>query len=138
MQIRLARTFDVQDLMLLYHHLSKNYRDNRSTIEAAISHPATFVYVAEEVGAVVGTATLSVRAVPCEGFVGCVDGVVVDPSCRGRGIAVSLMNQLADAARQLDCVRNELTSNDSRAVAKRLYAKLGYQPRDTNVYVLGL
>ncbi|MFH1047492.1 MAG: GNAT family N-acetyltransferase [Patescibacteria group bacterium] len=138
MEIRLARPKDVPRIVELYHFLSQNYQDNEAAIAAAIVHPATFVHVAVELGVILGTATLSVRVVPSKGSVGYIDDVVVDPIARGKRVAAGLMLHLAEAARQLECQRLELTSNSSRQTAIRLYEKLGFVRRDTNVYQLQL
>jgi ribosomal protein S18 acetylase RimI-like enzyme len=63
-----------------------------------------------------------------------IEDVVVDERARGRGIAAALTREaLALAAR--DGARTvELTSRPDREAANRLYAKLGFRLRETNVY----
>jgi len=138
MHIKLARPKDIPALMQLYHYLSTNYQDNPDAIDSAIKHPATFVFVAVLNYVVVGTATLSVRAVPCKGFIGYIDDVVVDPGYLRQGIAECLIGHLIESARNLDCVQVSLTSNASRVAANRLYEKLGFGHYKTKVYAIQL
>ena len=56
--------------------------------------------------------------------------VVVDESCRGRGIAQSLMGALIKIARQYNAVHVSLTSNPNnpnRVAAIRFYERLGFK-----------
>lgn len=137
MTIRLADQADVVQLLQLYRQLSARYIWNPSAVIAALHHPTTdiFIYV-DDLGTVLGTATLSTRAVPCYGLVGYVDDVVVDRVAQRRGIARQLMEHLHEQARQLDCRCLELTSHEQRVAAIKLYEQLGYERRDTNAYRL--
>jgi ribosomal protein S18 acetylase RimI-like enzyme len=138
MIVRLARREDADSLMRLYGHLSRGYRDNRAAIEAAIVHPTTFLYVAEVSGCLAGTAAFSVPADPCRGFIGYVDDVVVDPAFRGRGVAEKQLSKLIELAKQLNCVRIDLTASVSRTTAIRLYERLGFKRYETNVFRLSI
>lgn len=137
MQIRRATKDDICDLMRLYHHLSNFYLvDNPEAVEAAILHPTTEVYVAEDGGRVVGTATVSFRAVPSHGLVALIDDVVADPECRGKGVGRALSEYCIEVARKNDACRVELTSHPSRAAANALYQRMGFIRRDTNSYFM--
>lgn len=138
MQVRLAEPSDVNALIQLYGYLSSGYVGNPDAVLEAIAHPTTFVYVLCEDGISIGTATLSVRAVPCAGLVGYVDDVVVNPAFRGRGLAKILLNNIESAARKKRCIRIELSVNASRIAARRLYERLGYIRRNTDVFRLDL
>ena len=137
MLIRLARHSDVDTIRDLLIHLNNfGWRPEKRTVEEAVRHPATFMYVAEESEVLVGTATLSVRALPSVGFVGHIDDVVVLPTCRGQGVAKELLDEIINACRQLHCVSLELTSRPERKAANQFYRKMGFKVRATNVYRL--
>jgi ribosomal protein S18 acetylase RimI-like enzyme len=138
MEIRPATKFDAPELMRLYRLLSANYSDNRQAIIDAFCHFSTDIVVAVDGTAILGTATLSTRGVPCLGLVAHIDDVVVDPAARGKGVGRRLMEYCLKEARHMACRRVELTSHASRTEANDLYLKLGFELRETNCYTLKL
>jgi len=63
-----------------------------------------------------------------------IEDVVVDGSARGSGVGEALSRAaLAEAARR-GAKTVELTSRPSREAANRLYQRIGFVRRDTNVY----
>ena len=62
--------------------------------------------------------------------------MVVDEAARGRGVGEALNRHAIDRAGQLGAVTVDLTSRPKRVAANRLYQKIGFLPRDTNVYRL--
>jgi len=65
-----------------------------------------------------------------------IDEVVVDESARGTGMGQKLMQAAIDWAWANQCDSIELTSRASREAANKLYQKLGFKIRKTNVYQL--
>jgi ribosomal protein S18 acetylase RimI-like enzyme len=63
-----------------------------------------------------------------------IEDVVVDEQARGRGAGEALNRAAMDKAASLRVKTVDLTSRPSREVANRLYQRLGFVPRDTNVY----
>jgi len=81
----------------------------------------------------VGSLTLVLFRIPT-GLRAWIEDVVVDESARGKGVG-QLMNEAAIAyARNAGAKTVDLTSRPSRDVANRLYQRLGFKKRDTNVY----
>jgi ribosomal protein S18 acetylase RimI-like enzyme len=63
-----------------------------------------------------------------------IEDVVVDEAARGQGVGEALNRvALAHAAAQ-GASTVDLTSRPSRAAANRLYGRLGFARRETNVY----
>ncbi|GIW62913.1 MAG: hypothetical protein KatS3mg090_0739 [Patescibacteria group bacterium] len=62
------------------------------------------------------------------------EDLVVDERYRGKGIGTELVLACINFARSLSAEYIDLTSNPSRIQANRLYQKLGFQKRETNVY----
>ena len=60
--------------------------------------------------------------------------VVVDDAARGHGVGEKLNRFALDIARQKGAKTVDLPSRPSREAANRLYQRIGFLPRDTNVY----
>jgi ribosomal protein S18 acetylase RimI-like enzyme len=91
------------------------------------------VLVARLDGAIVGTLTLVTFRIPT-GVRAWIEDVVVDDVARGHGVG-DLLNRFAlDLARAKGAKTVDLTSRPSREAANRLYQRIGFEPRDTNVY----
>ncbi len=98
-----------------------------------IAGDASDVLVARLDGAIVGTLTLVTFRIPT-GVRAWIEDVVVDDSARGHGVG-DLLNRFAlDVARRKGAKTVDLTSRPSREAANRLYQRIGFEPRDTNVY----
>ena len=63
-----------------------------------------------------------------------IEDVVVDGAARGRGVGEELNRFALDLARSLGARTVDLTSRPSREAANRLYQRIGFEARDTNVY----
>jgi len=63
-----------------------------------------------------------------------IEDVVVAESARGHGVGEALNTAAIAEARRRGAVTVELTSRPSRESANRLYQRLGFVARDTNVY----
>ncbi|HLT70203.1 MAG TPA: GNAT family N-acetyltransferase [Acidimicrobiales bacterium] len=99
-----------------------------------VSSPATDLFLAiDDDGEIVGMSTLAVFRIPT-GLRAWIEDVVVDGAARGRGVGEALTRAMLDRARELGCRTVDLTSRPSREAANRLYQRLGFQRRDTNVY----
>lgn len=99
-----------------------------------VSSPATDLFVAiDDDGEIVGMSTLAVFRIPT-GLRAWIEDVVVDGAARGRGVGEALTRAMLDRARELGCRTVDLTSRPSREAANRLYQRLGFERRETNVY----
>lgn len=101
-----------------------------------VTSPATDQFVARDDdagGKIVGVSTLAVFRIPT-GLRAWVEDVIADPEASGRGVGTSLTEAMLERARELGCITVDLTSRPSREKANHLYRKVGFAPRDTNVY----
>jgi ribosomal protein S18 acetylase RimI-like enzyme len=98
-----------------------------------VADPATMLFVAEEDGRIVGSLTLVAFEIPT-GRRAWIEDVVTDAAARGRGVASALVNAALSHAGELGMRTVDLTSRPDREDANRLYAKLGFERRTTNVY----
>lgn len=98
-----------------------------------IAAPASDVLVARVDGVIAGTLTLVVFRIPT-GVRAWIEDVVVDDAARGHGVG-ELLNRVAlERARDRGAKTVDLTSRPSREAANRLYQRIGFVARDTNVY----
>lgn len=89
--------------------------------------------VARQGEAIVGVLTLLVFRIPT-GTKARIEDVVVDESARGKGVGGLLTREALRLAEVAGAVHVELSSHPSRQAANRLYGRLGFAARDTNVY----
>lgn len=99
-----------------------------------VASPATVLFVArDESGSVVGSLTLALFRVPT-GVLSWIEDVVVDESARGAGAGEKLVAAALDRAQKVGAKSVDLTSRPSREAANRLYLRMGFETRQTNVY----
>jgi ribosomal protein S18 acetylase RimI-like enzyme len=94
---------------------------------------AITLFVARDGERIVGSLTLVVFPIPT-GLRAWIEDVVVDESARGTGVGDALTNAAIDESRRRHVRSLDLTTRPSREAANRLYARLGFELRDTNVY----
>lgn len=82
---------------------------------------------------IVGTLTLVLFRIPT-GVRAWIEDVVVDKSARRRGVGELLCRAAIDRARSAGARNVDLTSRSARKAANRLYRRLGFSLRETNLY----
>jgi ribosomal protein S18 acetylase RimI-like enzyme len=101
-----------------------------------VADPATTLLVATNGGGeaqVVGMLTLAIFMVPT-GVRAWIEDVVVDDEARGAGVASALVAAALERAQEEGARTVDLTSRPHREAANRLYQRLGFARRETNVY----
>jgi ribosomal protein S18 acetylase RimI-like enzyme len=101
-----------------------------------VGSPATVLLVARDgggAGAIVGSLTLVLFRIPT-GVRAWIEDVVVDEAARGQGVGAALSREAVRRAYAAGARTVDLTSRPDRDAANRLYRRLGFEPRDTNVY----
>jgi ribosomal protein S18 acetylase RimI-like enzyme len=86
---------------------------------------------------ILGSLTLAWFRIPT-GVRAWIEDVVVDEAARGFGVGELLNRSALDRARELGAKTVDLTSRPSREAANRLYQRIGFVSRDTNVYRFSL
>jgi ribosomal protein S18 acetylase RimI-like enzyme len=105
----------------------------REHLEALVSSPDTELFVARIDGRILGSLTLAFYRIPT-GLKAWIEDVVVDDAARGRGVGEQLNRVALAEARSRGAKAVDLTSRPTRESANRLYRRLGFEQRDTNVY----
>jgi ribosomal protein S18 acetylase RimI-like enzyme len=101
-----------------------------------VADPATALLVATNGRAdapVVGMLTLATFMLPT-GVRAWIEDVVVDDESRGAGVASALVADALERAQKKGARTVDLTSRPDREAANRLYVRLGFVRRETNVY----
>lgn len=104
-------------------------------LAAMVGSPASVVLLARRgvAGPIVGTLTLALFRIPT-GVQAIIEDVVVDQAARGSGAGAALVEAALARAKAAGARRVDLTSRPDREVANRLYRRLGFEQRRTNVY----
>jgi ribosomal protein S18 acetylase RimI-like enzyme len=85
-------------------------------------------------GGILGTLTFVLYRVS-SGVKGRIEDVIVDESARGQGVGEALVREGMRLANEAGVLMLELTSMPYRQAANRLYRRLGFVRKPTNVYV---
>ncbi len=117
---------------------SSNPPPSPEDLAEIVGSPATVMLLAVDTDAgarqqIVGSLTLALFRIPT-GFRAWIEDVVVDSAVRGRGVGEALNRRAIEVAAARGARTVDLTSRPSREAANRLYQRLGFVPRDTNVY----
>lgn len=104
-----------------------------AALQAIVDHDASTLLIARDGERILGSLTLVVFPIPT-GVRAWIEDVVVDGEARGRGVGELLNREALALAASLGARTVDLTSRPSREAANRLYARLGFQQRTTNVY----
>jgi GNAT superfamily N-acetyltransferase len=102
-------------------------------LQAIIADPAVALLLARDGEQIVGTTTVVVYTTPFW-IKARLDEVVVDESARGKGVGAALVKASLDVAREKGVEVVELQSGVHRKEANRLYPRMGFKLRETNVY----
>ncbi len=102
-------------------------------VRRVLADPAITMFVARHEGSIVGTLTLALFEIPT-GLRAWIEDVVVDSSARGLGVGEALTKAALNLAQERGATSVDLTSRPSREAANRLYKKVGFTERHTNVY----
>ena len=94
----------------------------------------TLLVARDDDGGILGTLTFVLYRVS-SGVKGRIEDVIVDESARGQGVGEALVREGMRLANEAGVLMLELTSMPYRQSANRLYRRLGFVRKPTNVYV---
>ena len=108
-------------------------------VQALVDDPDVTLLFAKEGDQVIGTATVIVYTTPFW-IKARIDEVVVDESARGKGVGEAIVRACLEVGGRKGAQVAELQSGrgPARDVANRLYRRLGFQLRDSNLYRISL
>ena len=102
-------------------------------LEEVVSNQ-TLLLARDDDGRILGTLTFILYRVS-SGLKGRIEDVIVDGSARGQGVGEALVREGMRLANEAGVLMLELTSMPYRHAANRLYRRLGFVRKPTNVYV---
>jgi ribosomal protein S18 acetylase RimI-like enzyme len=128
-----------EELLAAIHRLIPQLTEARTppTLEQlaeVVAGQTVLVARDDEDGGIVGTLTLIMYRVS-SGLKGRIEDVIVDSSARGQGVGEALVREGMARANEAKVLMLELTSMPYRDSANRLYKRLGFVRKPTNVYV---
>lgn len=136
-EINICETVDdevIEALSRLVPQLSSSSPPpDAAALRRIVDHDATTLFIARIGGEIVGSLTLVVFPIPT-GIRAWIEDVVVDEGTRGQGVGDALNRAALERARSVGAITVDLTSRPSREAANRLYTRLGFVQRETNVY----
>jgi ribosomal protein S18 acetylase RimI-like enzyme len=112
---------------------SSNAPPSLSELNEIIASESSVLFVARVENQIVGSLTLATFRIPT-GIRAWIEDVVVDESARGHGVGEALNRAALNEAKRRGAITVELTSRPSREAANRLYLRMGFVVRETNVY----
>jgi ribosomal protein S18 acetylase RimI-like enzyme len=115
---------------------SSNPPPGEGELKAIVTSRASVLLVARDPDhedRIVGSLTLVLFRIPT-GVRAWIEDVVTDDAARGRGVATALNLYAIEHARRAGARTVDLTSRPDREAANRLYQRIGFEPRKTNVY----
>lgn len=120
------------------HRLIPQLSSSSAPVSAAelrdiVTSDSSVLFIARLDNRIVGSLTLATFRIPT-GIRAWIEDVVVDESARGHGVGEALNRAALDEAKRRGAKTVDLTSRPSREAANRLYRRIGFAARETNVY----
>ena len=127
-----------EELLAACHRLIPQLSSSSKPITASelseiVDCDSTLMFVAKIDNQIVGLLTLALFRIPTA-MRAWIEDVVVDSAARGHGVGEALNQAAIDEAKRHGAKTVDLTSRPSRQAANRLYQRIGFVQRDTNVY----
>jgi ribosomal protein S18 acetylase RimI-like enzyme len=106
-------------------------------MELMAAHGSTLLIARDDGGRIAGTLTLVVFRTTTE-LRARIEDVVVDAGARGEGLGEELVREALRLAHERGAHSVSLTARDDREPANRLFRRIGFEHRDTNVFTYWL
>ncbi len=114
------------------------YMASNETLTALVESENSHLFLAyDEVENIIGMLTVGIYYSPT-GKKAWIEDVVVDDTVRGKGIGEKLVQHAIEFAKTKQVNLLMLTSHPSRIAANKLYPRVGFNKRETNVYKMSL
>lgn len=124
----------------LVEQIGDNYQPlTDDDVKEMIENPQSFLLIAKHVptGKIAGMVMTMIYRIPYTKKA-YIDDIVVDEKFRKLGIATKLLETAIEIARKHHAGYIMLTAHHKRIAGNRLYEKLGFQKRESNIYRLEL
>lgn len=112
---------------------NSNPPPSREALQEMIDSDASVLFMCRDETGILGTLTLILFRIPT-GIRAWIEDVIVDEAARGKGVGRIINEAAIEHAFAQGAITVDLTSRPSREAANRLYQRIGFVQRDTNVY----
>jgi ribosomal protein S18 acetylase RimI-like enzyme len=106
---------------------------SKEALSRIVADPGATLFVARDEERVVGMLTLITFEIPTA-VRAWIEDVVVDEAGRGQGVGAALVQAALERSAERGARTVDLTSRPDREAANRLYVRMGFEARKTNVY----
>ena len=135
-ELRRATSKSLKEINNLLPQLSKTAKPiSLKALQTIVKNKDICLVVSRDRERIMGMGTLVIMHTVV-GVRARIEDVVVDEIYRGKGIGEKISKELIALARKKKVRSIELSSRPSRTVANKLYQKLGFRRKETNVYSL--
>ena len=137
-QLKKATPAILSEINSLLKQLRSNASEQTGTLEElrnVVQNENTVTIVARDGDKIVGMGSLFIMNNVARKS-GHIEDIVVDGAYRGRGLGEKIARALIDEARKRKLMGLQLTSKPDRVAGNKLYKKLGFEVKETNVYRL--
>lgn len=124
---------DIKAIQNLYRQLNPDIKQ-RNVQHVLQNGQNTKLFIYRKDGKIAGMASLAWYVV-ISGFKGWVEDVVVDQNLRGKGMGKQLIEKVLEEGKNLGLSHIFLYTEEKRKVAIHLYEGLGFQRKNSNIYV---
>jgi ribosomal protein S18 acetylase RimI-like enzyme len=137
-QLKKATPNAVEELIALGRDLHSDERTmSLADLEEILRDDSAICMVVQDDGRIIGMATLYI--IPKIGSKnGLLEDVIVSSEYRGQGLGEKLVRSLLEVAKTRHVKSISLTSRPVRVAAHKLYEKLGFKKKETDVFKLFL
>lgn len=111
-----------------------NRKTSSVSLDALLSSNTICIAVLDN-DKIIGFGSLAPYYVPTVGEVGAIEDIIIDEKYRGQGLGQKLIEELIKIAKDKNLLKLKLTSNPTRTSARSLYKKLGFEMKDTDIFV---
>ena len=140
-QLKTANEAELADINKLLIQLAFDPASFKSLslerLKEILNNDKTVVMVARDNNRIIGMGIIYFIQKPCNSY-GYIEDMAVDDAYRGKGIGTAIATHLIDIARSNGVKIIELSARPSRVAANKLYQKLGFEQKETNVYRMKL
>ena len=130
-----AREFN--DMVELMAELDPHCHLTTDMLRNVAYDPNSHLYTLRHANRIIGCCVAAVFHSPT-GRKASIEDVTVLPEYQGLGLGRLLVEHALDKLQALSPIHIQLTSRPSRIAANAMYKKMGFNPKETNVYTLDL
>jgi ribosomal protein S18 acetylase RimI-like enzyme len=141
-KIRELKKADSKELKVLFNQLVAHPKDfdyfKKLDVNLLIKDPGCHCVVIEHGKKVIGFGSIVIFLTPVYGYKGRIEDVIIHENHRGKGLGKKLSKELVKIAKRKKVKSIHLTSGPARIAARKLYESLGFELKETGVFVLNL